>query len=490
MSYVLNLCFMLYLSKQKLFNYYLPMFLSVVLVAGAIGVYLTLKPDVPVAEAAVSFDNSLFNSNISGGGNGPRSFSYTVSGSNPILFVALEIDSSQTVTGVTYNGVSMTQTDSIVPRSTITDYLFMLQAPATGTHNVTVSYTGSPNLRGCAVSYDGAAQTGQPDNHKTDSQTNDPTTVSLTTNANDSWMVMFSEDANADGLSITAGGTLRQGDGGSNTFAFFDSNGAIAPAGSHSMTIEHTFNNVALKSLVASFAPIQSGIGSQLGGKVRQVGGKVVIGASVPRVAQSQICTGSDTTNNSTTCAFSANVKKGNYILVYGDGGVITSWNAPTLSAGTATVGTFTSQGTCVTNGSGLASAICFWTVPVTGTGSATITISTANTSATYLNGGVVEITGTNGIVDGTAYGGFNCGGCTGAALNSLTAGDLVITAIAGASINPTAPSPFTFFVNTTDTNGFYTNLGSYISAAGGSYTPSWTSGNSGQDGSIAFQPY
>lgn len=54
---------MLYLSKQKLINYYLPMLLSVVLVVGAIGVYLTLRPETPQAEAFIQtqLDTDSFN---------------------------------------------------------------------------------------------------------------------------------------------------------------------------------------------------------------------------------------------------------------------------------------------------------------------------------------------------------------------------------------------------------------------------------------------
>lgn len=230
----------------------------------------------------------------------------------------------------------MTQTDSIAPFANNTNYLFELAGPATGAHNVTVSYTGTPNISALTVSYDGAAQTGQPDNHKTDSQTNDPTTVSLTTNANDSWMVMFSEDANADGLSITAGGTLRVGSGGSNALGLFDSNGAIAPAGSHSMTIEHTFGNVALKSLVASFAPVQSGAYSQVGGKWRQVGGRVVVGKKLSFVQSAH----ANITSGTGVGAVNATTTAGHTLVV-----LVAIRNGVTVSSVTDSAGdTFTSQ--------------------------------------------------------------------------------------------------------------------------------------------------
>src|SRR3990172_2883627 len=67
--------------------------------------------------------------------------------------------SSQTVSGVTYNGVAMTQ---LVTRGGIANetlYLWGLAAPTTGTNNIVVSDSGAGTLVVDASLYSGAQQT-------------------------------------------------------------------------------------------------------------------------------------------------------------------------------------------------------------------------------------------------------------------------------------------------------------------------------------------
>lgn len=90
------------------------------------------------------------------------SYSHTVSGTNRLLWVGPSgYDTGDTVTGVTYNAVSMT----LVPSSAVSNgshsvSQYGLVAPATGTNTVLISATGyMTDLGGGSVSFTDADQT-------------------------------------------------------------------------------------------------------------------------------------------------------------------------------------------------------------------------------------------------------------------------------------------------------------------------------------------
>src|SRR5689334_27564 len=96
-------------------------------------------------------------------------WSHTGTGSNTALVVFVGVgensgaDGTKTISGVTYNGVSMTQIGT--PKHTNNDtfgYLacYGLVNPATGAHNVVVSFNSAPSTAECgSLSFTGADQT-------------------------------------------------------------------------------------------------------------------------------------------------------------------------------------------------------------------------------------------------------------------------------------------------------------------------------------------
>ena len=113
-------------------------------------------------------------------------------------------------------------------------YMWYLINPASGAHNVVVSASGTSLIGGMAVSYTGAKQSAQPDAFATNSSSGATSiTTSVTTVANNCWTVLYSK---IDGTAITAGtgSTQRVNNTGK---ALFDSNSALTPAGSKSMTL-------------------------------------------------------------------------------------------------------------------------------------------------------------------------------------------------------------------------------------------------------------
>lgn len=135
---------------------------------------------------AIAFDTSTI------GGSGTASYSHTCTGTNLALFVAID-DVNANVTGVTYNGVSMTLLNSVARTSTFgsTVYIYYLLSPATGSNTVSISKTSGTAYTSIAASYTGVSQSGMPDSSNTGSTINDggPATVSTTVVASDCWLI-------------------------------------------------------------------------------------------------------------------------------------------------------------------------------------------------------------------------------------------------------------------------------------------------------------
>lgn len=191
-------------------------------------------------------------------------WTHTCSGSNRILFVAAYAESGNTVTGITYSGVSMTLAKS-VNLGGLTVYIYVLVAPATGANGVVIHYSGTSGLKfGMAASYTGANQTGQPDASNSSAHT--PSTsesLSLTTIANNAWIFGLFVDDNAGTFSGTgAFSVLYQGTGGPtsaggwNGFSILDTNGPITPAGATTVGVSSTAAAADTMLVAVSFAPV------------------------------------------------------------------------------------------------------------------------------------------------------------------------------------------------------------------------------------------
>lgn len=202
---------------------------------------------------AIAFDSGTGTN--SGSDVSPFTLAFTNTAGD-ILFVAVWLnDATQTISGVTYNAVSMTQIDTISLSGIGISYLFMLVTPATGNHNIVVTHTGTPNLVINVASYSGSKQSGQPDAHQTNTSASQTSTaVPLTTVADNCWIVCCCYDDNLNILSAGTNAFQRESGGASNEFKLFDTNGAQTPAGAKTMTITRASASV-LKSLICSFAP-------------------------------------------------------------------------------------------------------------------------------------------------------------------------------------------------------------------------------------------
>ena len=151
---------------------------------------------------AIAYDSAT-NAQIQNPGTS-LTFSHTCTGTDRILFV-YSFARNDVTTGVTYNGVSMTQTGATITSGTDRFQLWYLINPASGTNSVVITGGASTSLViGCSQSYTGADQSTQPDAVTTNVAVSTALTTSLTTITDNAWDILF---ARAIGNGITSAGT-------------------------------------------------------------------------------------------------------------------------------------------------------------------------------------------------------------------------------------------------------------------------------------------
>jgi hypothetical protein len=215
---------------------------------------LTLEaPDAPPS-TTIAYVSSTDGGNNGGSGN-TRTFSHTTgSGTDRYLLVGVIGDvtsGANDPVSVTYNGVSMTLIDSMkaVQGGNRYNYVWGLANPATGAHNVVVTFTSAHYILTGAIEYSGVQ--GVDVTYKEDAYTNSKTT-SITTTANNSWPVIFSTTP---GLSQSAGtGATARTAAATNYWRWFDSNAAVTPAGAYSMNTT-SFSGSGICHIIISLKP-------------------------------------------------------------------------------------------------------------------------------------------------------------------------------------------------------------------------------------------
>lgn len=204
-----------------------------------------------IALAAITFDASTVGPEPTRGAMS-ETYSHTVgSGSDRYLVVSIARNDDTTtapddVTGVTYDGVAMTRLVALDGNGDgrfLYSYLYGLANPTPGTHNVVISLTGSTGSRAYSItaSYAGVRQTGQPDaTASITASIGNPVSTTLTTVADNSWIVASAADNNPP---YTGSGVLTTRGGGTNASSLLDSNGALTPAGAKTISITATGRN-------------------------------------------------------------------------------------------------------------------------------------------------------------------------------------------------------------------------------------------------------
>jgi len=203
---------------------------------------------------AIAFDSSSVRSNSWVVGTS-LTWSHTCTGSDLCLVVAVAIAAEfVNTTGVTYNGVAMTYVNIVSNSPGNNGYaLYYLSAPATGAHNVVVSFSGNTSYAdGFACSYTGVKQTSNPEDNTTSTNSGGSSvTATLNVTTPNSWLVGFSRGDYGVGTPTITPGVYRQLITG-NGLIMFDSNSTVS-SGSQSITVSDGGNQWTIVAL--SIAP-------------------------------------------------------------------------------------------------------------------------------------------------------------------------------------------------------------------------------------------
>lgn len=196
--------------------------------------------DYAVPTPAIAFDNATDTSQST---QNP-SLSYNVSGSNTLLIAVLfENSGDDDVTGVTYNGNSLTQENKVQLTSGNYCYEYALLGASTGSNTLSISRSSSGSGQGLGIaiaSYDNVKQSGFPDaSHSTTGTTVGTISDSVTTSADNAWVMTGYCTASNNGPVYAGTGTTERTST-PNVAGIFDSNGGIHPAGSATLYLNNS----------------------------------------------------------------------------------------------------------------------------------------------------------------------------------------------------------------------------------------------------------
>jgi hypothetical protein len=194
---------------------------------------LLLSPSF--ASASIALDSTA-GTTVRQSSVGSISTSFTNTAGNILIVGVAPNNDSDVVSGITYNAVALTRAAASTGHGiSESDYLYYLISPATGAHTLVITFTTTVTADYGIVSYSGAKTTGQPDGTVSTfvGAGNSSITESITSTADNSWMVAWSglqrQTTASTNSTIRSGATTVGG-------SLYDSNGPIHPAGSFSMT--------------------------------------------------------------------------------------------------------------------------------------------------------------------------------------------------------------------------------------------------------------
>ncbi len=206
---------------------------------------------------SIAFDAGMFATGRSSVAS--KTFAHTVTGSNGLLFVGVLHAAAQTVVGITYGGVAMAVADSQVNHGGAFTldlwYLFSAQGLPTGTNNVVVTYSAATDQMVLAVSYSGVKQANFDAYSYSSTTGNSTRTETLTSIADNCWMLWLGVDEYNVTPTAGSGTTIRGLQDGFPGLFFADSNGPIHPAGPNSLHIVPTSSADYMDDMVFTLAP-------------------------------------------------------------------------------------------------------------------------------------------------------------------------------------------------------------------------------------------
>lgn len=181
-------------------------------------------------------------SGTDGSGTSSRSVTLSSSGTDVVGLVGVYTEktgspATETITGVTWGGVAMTQINKqLRSNGSGWQYTYALANPASGSQTITATCDANSYIALMAIYYTGAKQTGIPDGTGTSTAAGNDESVTFTTTATGAWTIAFGMSDNSGvgaGTNMTSRGTYAA------VWIWGDSNGSVTP-GSNTIGIVGT----------------------------------------------------------------------------------------------------------------------------------------------------------------------------------------------------------------------------------------------------------
>lgn len=201
---------------------------------------------------AIARDSSL--ANYKGTSSTSSTFSFTNTAGDTMYVGTYAGSSTDIVTGVTYNGVSLTKIASKQLGTSQWIGIWYLKSPATGANNIVISASSSADIEGQVITYTGGNTTTQPDSFNS-SSTSGNITTSTTVVDTGCWLVSNARSASTGPMNASTGVGFTVT--GASAFRMGDSNGTVS-TGSQSQTYTGSGNSA---MVIASIKPAGGGGG-------------------------------------------------------------------------------------------------------------------------------------------------------------------------------------------------------------------------------------
>lgn len=214
-----------------------------------------------MAQISVDSTSSGFNGSASS-----LSVSHTVATGATILIVAVRtFNQTKTCSGVTYNGVAMTQLATVLGGNNDRNlYYFYLKNPPAGTANIVASVTASSNVAVLGASYFNSKINTFPSGSSTKGKTTATSgSISTAVGPKDAWIISVFENDAAPTVA-GSGTTVRVVNASADSFVLADSNGPVAIG---TGTLNFTWGGVSANyaGIIAVLEPDVATLGEYLG---------------------------------------------------------------------------------------------------------------------------------------------------------------------------------------------------------------------------------
>lgn len=218
-------------------------------IVAALAMFLFFAP--PTYAATIAFDTEVQSAQTP---SANIALTMTNTGSTDLIFVGCPNQNTGGIAGANINGSPMTLVDSQLARDGVTTVRLYYFVATTTVNKLSITRSTTTNQWTCFMtSYSGARISSIPDASTKGTTSTNTMTGTVTTVADNDWGVFVAYDGNG-GMGASTGSTLR-GSIVASAYGMFDTNSALTPPGSHSMSVTDAGSGTSAGFVMAAFAP-------------------------------------------------------------------------------------------------------------------------------------------------------------------------------------------------------------------------------------------